>query len=88
MCVDVGDRGFAPQRDRNERMHGSLRPGNTAATCAVGEDYASGRVDVDGLAAQIHVARSNTPVREAKNFEYKITFTRSGRTIDPNMRCI
>jgi hypothetical protein len=44
--------------------------------------------DVDGLAAQIHVARSKPPVREAKTFEYKITFTRGGRTVDPNMRCL
>jgi hypothetical protein len=44
--------------------------------------------DVEGLAAQIHVARSTPPIRDAKTFEYKITFTRNGRTIDPNMRCI
>jgi len=44
--------------------------------------------DVDGLAARIHVARSQTPIPEARSFEYKINFTRSGRTVDPNMRCL
>lgn len=44
--------------------------------------------DINSLAPQrIHVARSTVPVREARTHEYKITFTRGGRTIDPNMRC-
>jgi hypothetical protein len=44
--------------------------------------------DVGGLAAEIHVARSMPPARDARSFEYKVTLTRNGRTIYPNMRCI
>jgi hypothetical protein len=40
------------------------------------------------LAAELHVARSTVPVRLSRTHEYKITFTRNGRTIDPNMRCL
>ena len=45
--------------------------------------------DIDSVTPQrLHVARSTVPVREAKTHEYKITFTRTGHTIDPNMRCV
>jgi hypothetical protein len=40
------------------------------------------------LAAELHVARSTVPIPESKTYEYKITFTRNQRRIDPNMRCI
>ena len=40
------------------------------------------------LTAELHVARSTVPVRLSKTHEYKITFTRNQRKIDPNMRCI
>ena len=44
--------------------------------------------DAGGLApSQIHVARSLPPVGAAKRHEYKVTFERNERTIDPNMRC-
>jgi hypothetical protein len=40
------------------------------------------------LAVELHVARSTVPIRESKTHEYKITFTRNKRKIDPNMRCL
>ena len=46
------------------------------------------RIESSGdLAAELHVARSTVPIGQSKEHEYKITFTRNGRTIDPNMRC-
>ena len=46
------------------------------------------REEQDGAHRPIHVARSMVPVEGARNHEYKITFKRSGQTIDPNMKCI
>ena len=46
------------------------------------------RLDKDLSGMPIHVARSDVPVDGAKNHEYKVSFKRSGQTIDPNMRCI
>ena len=44
--------------------------------------------DAGGLAPnRIHVARSIPPRWEAKSHEYKVTFERNDRTVDPNMRC-
>lgn len=44
-------------------------------------------VDIDGRAEAVYVARSRVPVVAARGHEYKISVTRGGVTIDPNMRC-
>jgi hypothetical protein len=49
------------------------------------EPHTETRPDVTGR--EIHVARSATAAKEAKKAEYKLTFKRNGRLIDPNMRC-
>jgi len=41
----------------------------------------------DAAGRDIHVARSRTPDKAARGAEYKLTFNRSNRPIDPNMRC-
>lgn len=43
--------------------------------------------DVSGRVPVLHVARSTPPVRAALKAEYKLSFKRNGRLIDPNMRC-
>jgi hypothetical protein len=40
-----------------------------------------------GPAEDIHVARSSAPSVLSKGHEYKISFQRGDRVIDPNMRC-
>ena len=42
---------------------------------------------VGEAAEDIHVARSSASSALAKDHEYKISFERDGRIIDPNMRC-
>ena len=68
----------------------SIGPHDAAVAAAVPFPTPPTRLesDVDSVAAQIHVARSAAPVPAAKKPEYKITFRRNGRTIDPNMKCI
>jgi hypothetical protein len=44
--------------------------------------------DYDASGMRIRVAKSSVPPEAARNHEYKVTFTRSQQTIDPNMKCI